>query len=146
MLLDTNVLSELMRPAPSTAVLRWLQAQRHEDLYTSAITVAELRAGVAVLPEGARRRDLNQRLTDLLHRGFGTRVAGFEAATAEVYAELRAGRQRMGRPAVGLDLLIAAIAKERGWPVVTRNVVDFEGCGLALINPWEADPVIPPVQ
>ena len=96
MLLDTNVLSELMRPAPATAVLRWLQSQRHEDLYTSAITVAELRAGVAVLPEGARRRDLNQRLTDLLHR-----------------------------------------AKERGWPVVTRNVADFEGCGLVLLNPWE---------
>jgi predicted nucleic acid-binding protein len=138
MLLDTNVLSELMRPAPSTAVLRWLQAQRNEDLFTSSITVAELRVGVALLPEGARRRDLEQRLNRLLISGFGARILGFDASTAAVYADLVATRQRAGRPAVGFDLLIAAIAKERGWPVVTRNVADFEGCGLVLLNPWES--------
>jgi predicted nucleic acid-binding protein len=137
-LLDTNVLSELMRPAPAVAVMRWLQVQRHEDLFTSSITVAELRTGVALLPEGARRRDLGQRLNTLLTSGFGARILGFDASAAAVYADLMAIRQRAGRPATGFDLLIAAIAKERGWPVVTRNVADFEGCGLVLINPWES--------
>lgn len=138
MLLDTNVLSELMRPVPSPVVLNWLRRQRHADLHTSAIAEAELRAGLAVLPEGARRRDLERRLDALLSTGFAQRIVGFDSSVAAIYAELRAMRQRAGRPVGGFDLLIAATGKARGWPVVTRNVADFDGCGLVLVNPWEA--------
>jgi predicted nucleic acid-binding protein len=137
MLLDTNVLSELMRPVPSPMVLNWLRRQRHADLHTSAIAEAELRAGLAVLPDGARRRDLQRRLDALLSTGFEQRIVGFDSSAAAIYAELRALRQRAGRPVGGFDLLIAATAKVRGWSVVTRNVADFEECGLVLLNPWE---------
>ncbi len=138
-LLDTNVVSELMRPAPAAAVLGWLRAQRAEDVATTAIALAELCAGLALLPAGARKRDLQSRLDLLFARGFAGRVFGFTAPAASVYGDLFAARQRSGRPAAAFDLLIAAIAVAHGFVVATRNVADFHGCGVPLVNPWTAE-------
>lgn len=140
-LLDTNVISELMRPSPSAVVLAWMQALSPIDLATTTITVAELRAGLAVLPEGVRRRDLLARLETLLQQGFGPRIFAFDNAAAGVYGELFAQRQRAGRPVIGFDLLIASVAQSQGFSIATRNVDDFDGCGVAVIDPWaEAAP------
>lgn len=137
-LLDTNVVSELMRPLPNAVVLRWLDAQTPDELATTTLTVAEIGAGLAVMPAGARQTDLRGRAAQLLTQGFGDRVFGFDMAAAAVYSSLFALRRNIGRPASGFDLLIAAIAHARGMAVATRNVADFDGCGLRLINPWDA--------
>ena len=135
-LLDTNVVSELMRPAPAPAVLRWMDAQDPAALGTTTITVAELGAGIALLPAGARQQDFRARAAALLSQGFGERIFGFDLDAAAAYGDLLVQRRRIGRPPSGFDLLIAAIAHTRGMAVATRNVADFEGCNLPLINPW----------
>lgn len=136
-LLDTNVLSELMRPAPDPAVLRWLDGQPPDGLATTTICVAELGAGLAVLPTGARQQDLRARAATLLSQGFGERIYGFDLNAAAAYGDLLAMRRRAGLSASGFDLLIAAIAYTRNMVVATRNIADFEGCGLRLLNPWD---------
>ena len=136
-LLDTNVVSELMRPVPNGAVLQWLDAQPPQDLATSTVTVAEIGAGLAVMPSGARQTDLRSRAAQLLAQGFAERIFGFDLAAAAVYSDLFALRRRSGRPPSGYDLLIAAIAHARGMAVATRNTSDFAGCGLRMVNPWE---------
>lgn len=137
-LLDTNVVSELMRTLPNAAVLQWVDAQAPEDLATTTLTVAEIGAGLAVMPAGARQTDLRSRAARLLAQGFGERIFGFDLAAAAVYSDLFALRRSIGRPPSAFDLLIAAIAHARGMAVATRNVSDFAGCGLQLINPWDA--------
>ena len=136
-LLDTNVISELMRPQPEAAVLQWVDAQATHDLATTTLTVAEIGAGLAVLPAGARQTDLRLRAARLLEQGFGDRIFGFDLAAAAAYGDLFALRRRSGRPASAVDLLIAAIAMARGMTVATRNVADFAGCGLLVRNPWD---------
>lgn len=135
-LLDTNVISELMRPAPAGVVLAWSRVVPPTELATTTITVAELGAGLSVLPDGARRRDLQARSVSLLNQGFGQRIFAFDAAAASVYGELFARRQRAGRPVIGFDLLIAAIALSQGFSIATRNVEDFDGCDVVVVDPW----------
>ena len=142
-LLDTNVLSELMRPAPADAVLRWLDGQPPDGLATTTLCVAELGAGLAVLPAGARQQDLRARAATLLSQGFVGRIYGFDLDAAAAYGDLLAMRRRAGLSASGFDLLIAAIAHTRNLTVATRNIGDFEGCGLRLLNPWD-DPTPAP--
>lgn len=137
-LLDTNVVCELMRPAPDAAVLAWTRAHSNDELATSVVTVAEIGAGLACLPAGARRRDLVARWSRLQDDGFGERIFGLDQAAAKVYGELFAQRQRAGRSMAAFDFLIAAIAHIHGLVVATRNVRDFEDCGLQIINPWTA--------
>ena len=137
-LLDTNVVSELMRPAPDAKVLAWTRAQASEELATSVITVAEIGAGLSCLPAGGRRRDLVARWSRLRDDGFGARIFGLDLDAAKAYGEIFAQRQRSGRSAAAFDLLIAAIAQAHGLVVATRNVRDFEDCGVQLINPWTA--------
>ena len=137
-LLDTNVVSELMRRAPDVAVLAWTRAHADDELATSVVTVAEIGAGLACLPAGARRRDLMARWSRLQEDGFGDRIYGLDLAAAAGYGELFALRQRAGRAAAAFDLLIAAIARAHGLAVATRNVRDFDGCGVQIINPWTA--------
>jgi len=137
-LLDTNVVSELMRPAPEASVLAWTKAQAVDELATSVVTVAEIGAGLACLPAGARRRDLVARWCRLQDDGFGDRIFGLDHAAAKVYGELFAQRQRAGRSTAAFDLLIAAIAHIHRLAVATRNVRDFEGFGVQIINPWAA--------
>jgi toxin FitB len=137
-LLDANVVSELMRPAPDAGVLARTKAQANDELATSVLTVAEIGAGLACLPAGARRRDLVARWSRPQDDGFGERIFSLDHVAATVYGELFAHRQRAGRAAAAFDLLIAAIAHVHGLAVATRNVRDFEDCGVQIINPWTA--------
>lgn len=135
-LLDTNVISELMRPEPSPAVLDWFGAQDAANLFISAVTEAELRTGLATLPEGPRRDRLQSALDGMVEEDFPGRVLPFDGAAARAYAEIAARRRAAGRPIAEADCQIAAIAMAAGAPVATRNVKDFDGCGIELINPW----------
>ena len=138
-LLDTNVLSELMRENPAPAVTSWLDSQSESSLYTSTVTQAEILAGIAVLPAGKRRDALATGADLLFQQDFGGRCLGFGSPAAEQYALVRAQRQLAGRPISTEDALIAAIALAAQLQLVTRNIKDFEGIdGLMVLNPWQA--------
>jgi len=134
-LLDTNVVSELMRKEPSPDVVAWVRAQRPRDLATTAVTVAEIRFGLARLPRGKRRSRL-QGLADDVFSRFAYQVLPFDVAAARPYASLVADRERRGRPINGFDAQIAAIALSRNATLATRNTKDFEGVGVSLIDPF----------
>lgn len=135
-LLDTNVISELMRAEPAQNVLEWFGKHDAADLFISAITEAELRTGVAILPEGQRRDRLQKALDAMVDQDFQARVLPFGSAAAKAYPEIAAKRRAAGRPIAEADCQIAAIARALGAPVATRNVKDFDRCGIRLINPW----------
>jgi toxin FitB len=135
MILDTNVISELMRPEPEASVVEWVASQ--QVLYVTAITRAELLLGVALLPPGKRRTRLTAVLHELFESYFAARCLSFDSAAADVFANIRAQRSRRGEPISTEDAQIAAIAGSQGLALVTRNVRDFAGIdGLELINPW----------
>ncbi len=136
-LLDTNVVSELMRLEPARTVESWIAAQVPEELFLSAVSEAELRYAVAILPVGHRREALFSRMEGMLRRAFGDRVLPFDREAACVYAEMAAMRRARGLHPDPIDCQIAAIARLGGLTVVTRNVGDFEGLGIGLHNPWE---------
>jgi predicted nucleic acid-binding protein len=138
LILDTNVVSELMRPHPAQSVMQWLERQSSARLTLTAVTVAEIFYGLDLLPEGRRRHDLAGRFQAFLTRGFGNRVLPFDRGAAEAYARLRGGRKRAGRAIDGFDAMIAAIAQVHGAAIVTRNMPDFAGCGVPVIDPWSA--------
>ena len=137
-LLDTNVLSELMRPVPAGAVETWMSAQPAAGMFISAITEAELRYGLALLPEGQRQRRLLAQAEAMLAEDFAGRILPFDSAAAAAYAPIAAARRLFGRPISQADAQIAAIAASRGAVLATRNVADFEGCGIAVLDPWAA--------
>lgn len=137
-LLDTNVVSEPLRPAPDVAVLAWLDAQAPTTLYLSSITVAELLAGVAALPAGRRRKQLGQALSDQVLALFEGRVLAFDLQAAHAFAAVQAGARAAGNPISFADAAIAAIAAARGFAIATRNRRDFAGTGVGLIDPWTA--------
>lgn len=134
--LDTNVISEPLRPAGAVKVREWLNAQSPETLYTTAINVAELLAGVALLPAGRRQRDLGERLRALLSRLFLGRISTFDLDAADAYARVARESSRAGKTVPHDDALIAAIARAHGFVVATRNVSNFAGAGVRLIDPW----------
>jgi predicted nucleic acid-binding protein len=136
-LLDTNIVSELMRPAPSQAVMAWLAAQPAASLFISAVTEAELRYGVMLLPEGRKRAELVSAIEAMLAEDFADRILPFDSAAAMAFADISSSRRQAGRPISQFDALIAAIARSRGAELATRNVADFEGSGVEVINPWE---------
>ena len=136
--LDTNVASELMRPRPTAAVAAWIAELDAQDMYLTAVSEAELLYGVAIMPTGKRRSALEAAMTRWLDRGFGKRILPFDSAAARVYAQIAAERRRTGRPIGEADCQIAAISRSRGAVLVTRNVRDFEGTGLHVIDPWSA--------
>ena len=137
-LVDTNVLSEAMKPANlrSPRVFAWFNAHPLEVFYTTTITLAEVLAGLAILPEGKHRAQ-KQRSAELLFATvFPQRILPFDAAAARIYAEFITIRRRKGRSTDPFDILIAAVAKLHGMAVATRNESDFEHLGVDVINPW----------
>ena len=135
-LLDTNVVSELMRPKPEPSVEAWVAGQLVKDLFLSAVSEAELRYGAAILPKGRRRSTLFSDIEGMLQRAFGDRVLPFDREAARTYGEIGAMRRAVGLNVDPVDCQIAAIARCRGLTVVTRNVSHFEGMGIALVDPW----------
>lgn len=137
-LLDTNVLSELLRIQPSPAVLSWFAGQAPDSLFVSAVTQAEMMLGAAVLPSGKRRTALEGALTAMFEEDFAGRVLPFDAGAVPLYVRVVSERRAMGRPIAQFDAQIAATARAVGAKLATRNIADFERCGLALIDPWTA--------
>lgn len=135
-LLDTNVISELMRAERSSAVMSWLARYGTQDLRTTVITKAEILFGIAQLREGRRRRALSVSAGTLFELNFSGRILPFEEQSTRPYADIVSSRFRQGRPIEPLDAMIAAIALANGAAVATRNVSDFQGCGIALHDPW----------
>lgn len=136
-LLDTNVVSEAMAPAPAGSVLEWLNRADADTLYLSTITIAEIGYGLRVLPEGKRRRLLEERFDEFVERGFDQRLLTFDRAAARLYGEVMARRRKIGRPMGVADGQIAAIARANRFAIATRNVRDFEECGLEIVNPFD---------
>jgi predicted nucleic acid-binding protein len=140
--LDTNVLSELARRDPSRLVVEWVDDQDSADLVITAVTAAEIRAGIALLPDGRRRRDIAQRMEALIAETFAGQVLPFDVDCSPHYANILAARSRTGLPIAGLDAQIAAVCANQGAALATRNTADFRRTGVRLINPWER-PVSP---
>jgi toxin FitB len=135
-LLDTNVVSEPLRPEPNNLVIEWIDAQPLETLFLSAITVAELRAGVVLLPAGKRRTRLQQSLEKRVLPLFAARVLPFDQACTPAYAQLMARARTTGLAIAAADGYIAAIAAANGLTVATRDTGPFEAAGVAVIDPW----------
>jgi toxin FitB len=136
-LLDTNVVSEPLRPAPDSRVVEWIDAQPLETLFLSAITVAELRAGVALLPAGKRRAGwLAGELGDTVLPLFASRVLPFDLGCTHAYAELMTQARASGLAIASADGYVAAIATANGLAVASRDTGPFEAAGAAVINPW----------
>ncbi|MCE2947939.1 MAG: type II toxin-antitoxin system VapC family toxin [bacterium] len=136
-LLDTNVVSEPARPMPDARVIAWIDAQPIETLFLAAITVAELRAGVALLPAGRRRTSLHDNLEKRVLPLFSGRVLPFDMACTQAYADVLARSRAMGSAISSADAIIAAIASANGMGVATRDTAPFERTGLTVINPWQ---------
>lgn len=135
--LDTNVVSELMRPEPQTSVLEWVDAQDASELWLCSVVVSELLYGVARLPEGQRKQRFAQALAAMLDEDFEGRVLPFDVVAAVSYAELLAKREQQGQPMAMADAQIAATCLAHGASLATRNTRDFAGSGLKLIDPFE---------
>lgn len=135
-LLDTNVLSELLRGRPAPAVLTWFAAQAQEALFVSAVTQAEMMLGARLLPVGKRRASLEGALAAMFEEDFAGRILPFDASAVPAYVAIVSDRRSLGRPISQFDAQIAAIARQSGATLATRNVSDFERCGVALVDPW----------
>jgi predicted nucleic acid-binding protein len=140
-LLDTNVLSELMKAAPADSVVRWVAAQPAVGLGTTSVTQAEVLHGIMLLPPGKRRTAVEAAAVAMFEEEFGGRILPFDSAAARSYARIAAQRRRAGRPISHFDAQIAAIALAAGSAIATRNASDFDGCGVKVINPWGASAV-----
>ncbi len=137
-ILDTNVISELMRDSPAHNVLTWLDAQLNSTLFVTAVTEAEIRTGIAIMPAGERRNRLVAAAGLAFDGLFANRIWPFDSNAARGYAAIVAGRRNAGRPISQFDCQIASIARSRGAAVATRNVTDFDDAGIEVINPWSS--------
>jgi predicted nucleic acid-binding protein len=134
--LDTNVVSEAMRPRPEPRVIRWLDSHPIRSFAVTSVTVAELLFGIRRLPEGRRRSDLQEAFETFMARGIRERVLAFDQAAAEAYAQLAIDRIRGGRPMQAFDAMIAGIVIATGAELATRDRAGFEDCGIQLVDPW----------
>ncbi|MFT0849614.1 type II toxin-antitoxin system VapC family toxin [Achromobacter sp. F4_2707] len=135
-ILDTNVLSEILRPVPDEHVISWLAAQPRTTLFTTTVTRAELLYGAQLLPEGPRKTALLAAIRQIFTHDLSGQVLGFDNEAADHYAELAAERKNSGKPISQFDAMIAAITQSRGARLATRNVKDFVDCRLEIIDPW----------
>ena len=134
--LDTNVLSEALKPSPEDGVLRWLAQQNREAVFTTAITQAEVLYGIELLPAGRRRSRLQSAIERLFVDEFPGRILPFDSDSALAYPKIVARRAQLGHPISQFDALIAAVCQSRNATLATRNTGDFEDCGLTIVNPW----------
>ncbi len=137
-LLDTNVVSEVMKTRPAEAVVAWLNGQDSEKLHISAITIGEIAYGLRILPDGKRRSGLRERFERFVTLAFDQRVLAYDESAARIYGDLMGDRKELGLPMSVPDGQIAAIARLNHLAVATRNVLDFEHCGIDVLNPFEA--------
>ena len=135
-ILDTNIVSEMMKTAPFRTVLDWLNAQDAASLYVTTITLAEIGYGLRLLPDGQRRRLLAERFDRFIAGAFDQRILSFDEAAARAYGDIMGHRKELGRPISITDGQIAAIARANGFGIATRNIKDFEDSQIALINPF----------
>lgn len=135
-ILDTNILSECLRPKPDSRVLAWLSAQPRARLFTTTIVESEILYGVGLLPEGARKAALAEAVHAIFDHDFSGRILSFDRGAAAAYAKLASARKLAGRPITQFDAMIAAVAYSTGAALATRNTKDFEGCEIDLLNPW----------
>jgi predicted nucleic acid-binding protein len=135
-ILDTNVLSELMRPKPSPRVAGWVAKQPARELFTTSITQSEIFYGIELLNKGKRREELLAAAEAMFAEDLAGRIFGFESDAARVFSKIAAHRRALGRPIRHADAQIAAIAQVQGTKLATRNVADFEDCGLDVVDPW----------
>jgi len=136
--LDTNVVSEMMKPAPEPRVEEWLARQLPFDVFTTSITQAEIFYGIELLAKGKRQDHLLRLAEELFEEDFAGRLLPFGSAAARMYPAIIVGRMKLGRPISLLDAQIAAIAAAHGATLATRNVSDFKDCGVRVVNPWAA--------
>jgi predicted nucleic acid-binding protein len=134
--LDTNVISEVLRPAPEPKVLSWLRSVPRRDIWTCTVVLAELFSGVDLMPAGKRQQLLREKMEQLVPTLFVNQILLFDLTAARAYGPILATRQAKGRPIDEIDAQIAAIIKVNGAALATRNIRDFEHCGVPLINPW----------
>jgi hypothetical protein len=136
-ILDTNVVAELMRPAPETRVLHWLASQAAEDLHVTAVTMAEILYGIELIG-AARRRDVVRAAAEkMFEEVFADRILTFEDRAAQAFSQIASSRRRQGKPMSEFDAQNAAITRVHGATLATSNPYVFEGCGVRLVNPWE---------
>ncbi len=135
-ILDTNVLSEALRPIPEPRVTEWLGHQASTSLFVTTITQAEILYGIAILDPGRRRDDLQAAAMAMFDEDFAGQILAFDPEAASIFALIAADRRRTGRPISQFDAQIAAIARSRGATLATRNVKDFEDCGIDVLDPW----------
>lgn len=136
--LDTNVVSELARPRPNSAVIEWVDAHDSAELMITALTAAEVRAGVALLPEGRRKHEIGLRMESLLTETFAGYVLAFDIDSSAYYADILSARRHGGRPISTFDAQIAAVCRRYGSVLATRNFADFTDIGITVVNPWSA--------
>jgi predicted nucleic acid-binding protein len=134
--LDTNVVSETLRPNCADSVKRWMHAQPSTSLFTTTICEAEIFYGIALLPAGRRRATLEAAVESIFRVDFGGRILPFDSTAARAFADISAARRRLGRPIGAFDAQIAAIARSHGATVATRDIDDFNDCGIKIVNPW----------
>lgn len=135
-LLDTNIISEMMKPSPSTKMMEWIDQQEVIHLFITTITIAEISYGIHALPKGNRRRIIENAFDKAIRNSFKHRILSFEEPAAHLYGKLMGQRKELGKPLSILDGQIAAIALSHGAALATRNIRDFTHCSLDLINPF----------
>ena len=136
---DTNVISEALRPVPEPAVLAWLRSIPRSDIWTCTIVLAELFAGVDLMPVGKRQELLREKMEQLVPALFMNQVLLFDLQAARAYGPILVARRAIGHPIGEIDAQIVAIALANNATLATCNIPDFENCGIQLVNPWEAD-------
>jgi hypothetical protein len=136
-ILDTNIVSELMRPSPERMVLQWFSSQAAEDLHVTSVTVAEILYGIELISSSRRRDVVRVAAEKLFGDVFADRILTFEDRAAVAFSQIASSRRRQGKSMSGTDAQIAAIARVHGATLATRNTYVFEGCGVKLVNPWE---------
>jgi toxin FitB len=136
-ILDTNVISEILRQEPNESVVAWFKSQPGDQLFTTAVTQAEVLYGISLLPKGVRREKLLSVAQLIFDEDLENRILPFSGEAASHYADIGSSRRTSGRPISQFDAMIAASARLQGATIATRNTSDFDNCGVDLINPWE---------